>query len=417
MQMFPAGTPPSRRRCALAISAALACLLAGVPGAAGQNPPPRAVAVIDATAAPVSDTGVAQLASRIESQLDREDLLVPVAPDKRPALVGAVPEEGRSALLEARGALSRGRDALARFAHRDAADEAARGIRRAVELPPAPEIVDLLADLAFMAGLAHLRDGNPAAAARELSLVRRLTPARTLDPVEHLPEVIAAFDAAGAAEAMSELTVDAPDGAVVWIDGVEIGPAPATVRLPVGPHALTVTGERLVPRGQIVDVGPDEARVRVDAAEASVAVKIQRHRRELAAAADDRERAERVARLVRLVGGQDAIVVGRDPDGALVTWTYSGRTATLGEAKPADEVDAVDVVKPLRPIIVPRLGPPDDRRPPPPPPPPWWEQTWVQASIGGGIALGVLTTVVVLLTRPIGESQFGPDGRDAEFLR
>ena len=113
---------------------------------------------------------------------------------------------------------------------------------------------------------------------------------------------------------------------------------------------VTVTGDKLVSRGQIVEVVEGGTRVEIEAAEATGTLVVQRLRRKVAVAGDEIERADAVAALVREVGGQDAVVVGYH-DGVLVTWIYSGRTGTLREPKPAEGRSTVRIVAPLRPLV------------------------------------------------------------------
>jgi hypothetical protein len=379
---------------------------------AQRSGPPRAVAVIDATAAATSDPEVTGLATRIEAQLDREEDLVPVGPDRRPALVGAVADERSSALSEARSALARARDALARFDREEAIKEAECGMRRAIEIAPGAETTRLVADLAFLRGVAQFDQGKAPEAAESFALVHRLDAGRKLDPIKYVPELIEVFDKAAVAGAQTSLDIDAPAGASAWLDGVEVGPAPITVQVAVGDHVVTVTGDRLVTRGQLVTAISGGTTVRLDAAEASGTIKIHRLRRRLAAAATDDERAAAVRAVVRQVGAQDAIVVGRS-NGSLVTWIYSGRTGAIVEPQPAADVEAVDVIKPLRPLRPAQL-PGDGITKPLPPPVPWYRKRWVQASIGGTIVASVIATVVVVLSQPEGTSPVGGVGFGGE---
>jgi hypothetical protein len=393
-----AGAMPRRLHVAIAM---WVCLGTAGP-ARGQNAPPRVVAVIDATAGATSDPAVTTLAARIESQIDREDDLVPVASDRRPALVGGVPDETLSAITEARSALSRGRDEAARFDHEKVIAEADRGLARAVNLPPDAELAGLLADLAFERGLARFYRNDKVEAARDFTLVHRLAPGRKLNDIQYFDEIIQLFEQAAEPGKSAALDVAAPAGATVWVDAAKIGEAPAVVTLPVGLHVVTITGDKLVSRGQLVEVPEAGAQVRIDAADATGSVIVQRLRRRVAAAGDEVARADAVAALVREVGGQDAVVVGYH-DEVLVTWIYSGRTGSLGDPKPAEGRAAGDIVKPLRPIVVPRRDP----RPTyeiPPPIEPWWQKRWIQASIGGGLLLGVVTTVLLLQSGDRGTS-------------
>jgi hypothetical protein len=270
-------------------------------------------------------------------------------------------------------------------------------------------VVDLVAELAFVRALAEA-EHSAAAATRDFALVRRLDPARTLDPVKYVPEVITLFDKAGKAGEQAALDVDAPAGAEVWVDGLSVGSAPAVVTLPAGLHVVTVTGAQLVTRGEVVEVSAKGTQVAIEAAEASGTTIVHRLRRRLADAPDDVARAEAIAAILRAVGGQDAIVVGRDATQAVVTWTYSGKSGVLGEPKAAEGRGAEDIVKPLRPIKAKVITPPGGGGGfdfPPPPKVPWYKRRWVQVTIGSTVVAAVLTSAIVAATQPTGLSPSG----------
>lgn len=402
MRMTPGAMPRRIRRTAIVVLGVV--VWAGFPGISrAQNG--RTVAVIDATAGPTGDTEVTNLVNRIDTQLDKEDDLVPVASERRPALVGGIPDERQSATSEAKSALIRAREALGRFDHTDAIAEADRGLLRGVELPPEPEISKLLADLAFVRGLAHHGAKKSQDAARDFTLVHRLDAGRTLDPIKYRPDVVTLFEEAATIGELTSLDIEAPAGATVWVDGLSVGDAPATVALAAGPHAITVTGARLVTRGQIADVPASGSglKIRIEAAEASSTTIVHRLRRNLAAATTEEARTDAVAALVRGVGAQDAVIVGRDETGAMFTRLYSGKTGTLTEPKPAKEVVPEKLLSPIRPIkrVIPPGGPDPE---PVVPPVPWYERRWIQASIGGTIIVGVVTTLIVMSLQPEGMS-------------
>src|SRR5262249_6080711 len=146
----------------------------------------------------------------------------------------------------------------------------------------------------------------------------------------------------------------------------------------------------------------------LDADEASGTVIVHRLRQELAAASDDATRADTIAAIVAEVGAIDAIVVGRDADGALETRTFhGGKNGTLGDAKPLGGRTPEDIVKPLRPPKI-RVTPPPPHTIPVVPPTPWYKKRWVQYGIGGGVVASVVTTILIVVTRPQGSSQNVP---------
>lgn len=408
MRMTPGAMARRTRRTSIAVVGAVlgAVVWLGSPGISRAQST-RTVAVIDATAGTTGDPEVTELVVRLDAQLAREDALGAVASERRPALVGGIADTRQTATSEARSALIRARDALGRFDHADAIAEADRGLARGVELVPDPEIAKLLADLAFVRGLAQHDAKRDPDASRDFALVHRLDAGRTLDPIKYRPAVVELFEAAAATGELTSLDIDAPAGATVWVDGVSVGEAPATVALAAGQHAITVTGERLVTRGQIADVPASGSglKIRIDAAEASATTIVHRLRRNLATATTEEARLQAVEALVHGVGAQDAVIVGRDESGALYTRIYSGKTATLGEPKPAKDAVPEKLLAPLRPIK--RVLPDPDPDPVIPPPlEPWYRRRWVQASIGGTIVAGVITTLIVISAQPTGTSEW-----------
>lgn len=377
----------------------------------------RTVAVIDATSG--DDAEVAAVVGALADQLEREAPdLQPVATERRPALVGAMPDEYRSAVAAVEEALPVVRDDRAAFDDAAAIAAAIAALGRAANVPPSPTLLATIADLAFERGYAWLSTST-ANAERDFALVLRLDPTRALSAVKYPPDVIKAFTRAGKAAATATLDVTSTDGATVWIDGVEVGPAPASVTLAVGLHVVTVTGLRLVTRGELFEVPAAGAKLDLAAAEASATVITHRLRRMLIATDDAGQRADLVKALVTLTGSQAAILVGRDADHAVVIWRYTPLADALGAAISTDGVPAEELLKPLRPIRIPPPVPcqPGEERVdgvcrkravvvPPPGPPAWWQKRWVQATIGGTLLAGIVTTVVVVATQTIGTSAF-----------
>ena len=145
--------------------------------------------VVDAT----TDGSGAAVVVRLNAALGPEPTLGPIAPGLVDALANPTPVDG-AAIASASTALTNARDRLVRFAYGEAA-----AIARAAEDALAGEAGDktareLLANLAFVEGLAIAGDaGDAGAAAPTWTLVHRLSPGRTLDPAVYPPDQIAAF--------------------------------------------------------------------------------------------------------------------------------------------------------------------------------------------------------------------------------
>lgn len=84
--------------------------------------------------------------------------------------------------------------------------------------------VSLLHDALTLLGLAHAGLGNDAAARQAFGRSVTLDPSRQLDAVNHPPQIVALYTevrTAAVAQASATLTVTAPAGASLWVDGRE----------------------------------------------------------------------------------------------------------------------------------------------------------------------------------------------------
>jgi hypothetical protein len=254
----------------------------------------------------------------------------------------------------------------------------------------------------------------------DFAAARRLDPSRReLDPARYMPEVVKAFAGAGAAAAPGTIQVRSPfDGAAVYIDGHPAGLTPASVRVSAGVHYVTAT---------LDDFRVTGARVALAAGATEVAeVRFERlstderarglRRRLVAGGSSLRDTA--VAAVA--VSGADAVILVVDPQkpgtlGAPVIVLFDPRTDVLGEPErlsaTADNKAVDAAIAPLAPLrvtdvvdreppgagVTVRRGSGDDRGEPADRP--WWKRRWVQASIAGGLAVGVVGVVAATMLR------------------
>lgn len=377
--------------------AALAFLVAAPLASADERP----VVVVDAS----TDGRGAALVARLNGALGPEPTLGPIAPALIDALAAPTPTEG-GPIATAAAALASAREHVGRFAYGEAA-----AIARAAQDVLAGEAGDrtareLLANLAFVEGLAIADDSGVASAAATWGLVHRLSPGRTLDPAQYPPDHVAAFAAAMTPlPGSGAVLIAAPGASEVLVDGVVIGREPALAQLAPGPHIVSARSDDIVPTGRRVIAAAGQS-VRVDLIPvlAAPTIRAARARDRLRAATDDAQRFVALTALLAIGGAEDAIVVVADGDG-VATRIYT-RKGGLGPPRPVTG-ELSPVLAPLRPV---RRPPPRDPRPPvvpivpPGPEVPWHEARWVR--VGMGVAGGALVTAVVvaILTRGQGST-------------
>lgn len=379
----------------MAVAAVCLVGLAAAPARADE----RAVLVVDAT----EDGGAAAMVARINVALGPDPSLAPIAARFVEALRKPTPVDiGWRA--EGEAALSEARESLARFAYPHAADRARAAQDAVASAAGDPTAPALLADLAFVEGMAIAGEAGLPAAAPTFALVHRLDPGRRLDPARYLPEVVEAFAAAAVPAAPSgSLLVTASGAAEVLIDGVAVGAEPATVSVSAGPHIVTVRGPDIVARGRRVESAIGQTvSVPLTVVIASDAVRLGRARDRLVAATSDAARVDAITRLLSLVDARDAVVVATDAAGAVVARLYTasdglGRPRVVGD-------DVAGVLQPLRPRARPPAVVALAAPAPIPEDGPWWRRRWAKATFGisaGAIVLGV---VAMIVTRDAGTS-------------
>jgi hypothetical protein len=383
-------------------------------------PTVTAVAVVDLTG---SDDGRA-LARAVQGEISRSASLRATPEPIAAALTGELVDEDAAAVAEARRVLGEARDAVAHFERPTALRLVGSGVTRVLGAAPSPDAVRVLADLLFTEGLAHAADGDIAAATLSFAAVRRLDPARTIDPQTYLPDVVRAFAAGGRApSARASLAVRVPGGAAdagteVWIDGVHAGAAPVAVPVAPGPHVVSITGPALASTGVRVTAAAGRVTpVEISAQRVPAAQHASRLRRAIAGAADEPARNAALAALAEAIAvDQIAVVVAAERGPGLRVWKAStglggvhandGRVpAGVLPGVPAPEAAARLAARGPR-----RLGPrstpgrnheDSDERP-------WYRRRWVQASvIGGALAVAGAVTAVAL-TSGSNSSTLGP---------
>ena len=248
------------RRPRLAVVAALvggaATLAGGGFASRVAHARPRRVAILNADADP---TAGAAAASSLRRQLARDTELSPLpAGDLARALEGPLPAQTRTAraVAAANKDIQTAREALAHFEEARSLRSLGQAEKALLAAVPEPEVVELLAEVSFQAGLVHLRRQNRGLAVDAFRLAQRLAPDRPpLDPARYPPEVLAAYhEAAGAPGAPAALTVSSTfDGVPVYLDGARVGTTPLHIQIAPGPHYLVVAAPDYVPRGQRLD--------------------------------------------------------------------------------------------------------------------------------------------------------------------
>ena len=233
--------------CALAFTiAVLAPRAAGADGAGviAASGPDRA-AVAEAMARAIAGAGRGRIAADA------------IALARAALAAGAVPAGDLARFRSVREQIEEGWRAYLRVAVENAALRLAGARAEAEALLALPGGAELYADAALRLGavLGHL--GRKAEAQAALSLALALDPDRPITLAEFSPDVIDAVDAARRAPApIRRLRITTqPPGALIRVDGADVGRSPASVEVVRGQHVVVARSplHRAAVRGVIVD--------------------------------------------------------------------------------------------------------------------------------------------------------------------
>jgi PEGA domain-containing protein len=117
-----------------------------------------------------------------------------------------------------------------------------------------------LSEIFLYRGLCRLETGADDAAWEDLVRAARLDPARVMDPARFPPRAVAAYQRAANEAARLErlpLTIEAPPGAAVRVDGAEVG---GTLTLTAGQHFVHVAADGYEPWSGLVTVPAAQGR-------------------------------------------------------------------------------------------------------------------------------------------------------------
>lgn len=384
-----------------ALAGGLATLAGGLVATPVARAAPRRVAILNADA----DTAAGALAARsLRRQMVGTTELSPLpAGDLARALEGPLPAQTRTrrALTAAQRDLATARDALAHFEEARSLRSLGQAEKSLLATVPEPDVVELLAEVSFQAGLVHLRQQNRGLAVDAFRLAQRLAPDHpSLDPARYPPEVLAAYhDAARPAGAPATLTVSSTfDGVPVYIDGARAGTTPLHTTVPPGPHYLVVAAPDYVPRGQRVDaIERDTIDLMLELDRLPAALRALDLRRRLVAptapGTGDGRRLRDAGRKAAALAGVDLVLVVANRAGSvgaqvavyeraadrlsLFRPTGAGAPRLFGLMVPAPLPDRTDLL----------LGAGNGSRTP------WYSSKWTFAS-AGVVVLGVVATIL-----------------------
>lgn len=371
----------------LAARTALVCVLVLMGGISHADR--RPVAVVDLSAAPEAT----KLATDIRGELGPHADLQPVLSQfDETALTEPIADEDVAALAIAARAQHDAEAQREQFLFGNAQGLAKSGMEQLLFVTPSAG-TKLYAELALTYSLTLFQDvqnHREREAAGGFALVHKLLPARTLDPVQYMPELVDAFEAARTVTATG--TIEIKGTGIAWLDGAELGPAPQTITAAVGLHYVQLTSAERETRGASVVVAA-QAKSLADIVDAPASHDLQVHRARttLARATDAVSRASAIQHLARLVAVEDAILILDDGGKLRVqTWRASAGFSTakdLGNQKPGDLLDAISPPRPRveRPIPVPVIPIEEPR---------WYQDRRVQVSTAVGVATAIIIAIL-----------------------
>ena len=372
--------------------------------AADARAAPRRVVIVNCAAGPAGASAAADLRREL---LTAAELAPMPGGNFSRAFEQVLPDKTRTdvRLREAQVAVSRAREALARFAYDDAIAELGRAESLVLELPPSRRVQLVLAQINFIAGRTYIDRGNREHAVIAFRAVRTLDPdQKELDPAVYVNEIVRAFAEAGrpvAGTAEVELTTTY-DGAAVYVDGMGVDVSGGSLAVAPGIHYFTAIFPEHRPIGQRAML----------TAGSRVSVKLRVVPEDL----DERARAMRrklltgvrgfadSARTAVSLAGVDAAIMLRSSEGRILAAVFDARRDALGEWLPlgADAAGNAELLAALLPRVAP-VRPPIEIPPPPPPQPRWYEKSWGKVAIIGGGGLAV--TAIGLIARSLSSSE------------
>lgn len=346
---------------------------------------PVAIINLDLTKAPAP----IELAIQLNSVLEQHPELRAVAdPGAAVALYEDIEDSDKPQLERARQGADRANSEIGNFMYTAAAQSAQTGAADLLNVTPSL-VAKAYAELAFIRGKALLRDGKLADARLAFAHSARLEPGRVIDPAREPPDVIAAYTAATSGTP-SIGTINVTGEGTVWIDGAEVGVAPAAFTVSTGLHAIWLTGVDRETRGIEVEVDKDQTVVAaVPMVAASARVQVQRARQLLARSNDDTTRAPAMRRLVELVDAKDALLL-KLQNGVIIVqaWRDGGDTPGFGALSERGKRSPAELLESLAP-----------RKPPPEEAPPTYrvpfdKPAWIH-STQATVVLGFTSVAVI----------------------
>lgn len=392
MQMSPVMAAPRVIVCAVVL------LILGVTPAHAQR---RPVAVVNLDLG--SDPAPQELATQLDAVLrEHPELRTLPAPGDTAALYERVDDDDTPRLARARNDLVLAEQQLEQFNPAQAVRIAEEGEQELLLVTPSLA-ARLFADLAFVRGRALLEEGRGDEARVAFAHSHTLDPTRTLDPAKIVPDVVAAYEAAKVPPGSPGM-IDVKGSGNVWIDGAELGIAPATFAASAGRHVVWLTGVDRETRGLAVAVAPGATVVaEIPEAEAPRRTKVQRARQALARAPDPTARAAAMRRLAELAGVKDAVLLSVSGGKVIVqTWRAGDVDRAPGfsalRERRADR--PVELLAPLAPpkVVIPVEEPPRFVLPPPKR---WYQRRPVQVGIVAGVLAAIAGGIMI--------SRAGPD--------
>ncbi len=158
-------------------------------------------------------------------------------------------------LAQARSLLAAAKDAYAGFQFEKALEELAQINPLLSDQHFSDKLTEILAERYVLEGLVYVGAKKPSRAEAAFAVVKQLRPERKLDPATYHPRIVALFDKAGAdAGAAVSVEIDSTPGAHVWVDGKEVGKAPAKLSLALGTHYVNVQADGFIPIGRAIEV-------------------------------------------------------------------------------------------------------------------------------------------------------------------